>query len=55
MVTDDNPYAAPKSVFEIVPTAEPRIVGHGTIALVGMAIGAGSFLLSMALIPANVS
>ena len=55
MVADDNPYAAPTTAFDIVPAAELRIVGYGMIASVGMAAGAGSFLVSMALIPSNVS
>lgn len=51
---NDNPYAAPKAMFELVPSGEPRKIGYGLIAVVGVAVGAVSFLVSMALIPGNV-
>lgn len=55
MDEDENPYASPKAAFEIVPSSEPRAVGRELIALVGIAVGAASFLVSMALIPRDVA
>jgi hypothetical protein len=52
---NENPYAPPETTFQIVPSGDPRVVGYGLIAVVGMVIGAGSFLVSMGLIPSNVS
>lgn len=50
-----NPYAPPNSPIEIIPSSDPRVVGYGTIAAVGMALGGLSFLISMFLIPSSVS
>lgn len=55
MDATDNPYAPPNSPFDIIPSSDPRVVGYGIIAVVGMTIGGVSFLVSMFLIPSSVS
>jgi hypothetical protein len=51
---DVNPYASPKAPFEFIPSSEPRRVPYGMMAFTGMAVGAASFLASMAMIPRDV-
>lgn len=51
---NDNPYASPRSASQLIPSSEPRRLGYGVISLVGMAVGAVSFVISMFLIPSNV-
>jgi len=50
----ENPYSPPTFGFELVPSSEPRQVSSGAQLLVGAILGAASFLVAMAFIPASV-